>query len=208
MVKPDLTSKQKQVLEFIIKMKSKMGSSPTVREIRDHFGFKAVGTVQDHLAILQRKGYIRRSEKARDVQVLDNAGIEVGTKDTVRLPVVGQVAAGTPILAQENLEGYLHVDRSLARAKDAFLLRVQGRSMIKVGIMDGDWVIVSPQKNCENGEIAVCLLEDDATIKRFYRKQDHIVLKAENDSFKPIVVKLKEKFSVLGKVTGVIRRSV
>lgn len=200
-----LTSNQRHVLAFIIKDKAKNGSTPSLQEIQAHFGFKAIGTVQDYLKVLEKKGYIQRSSKARDIEILDNAGIEAPDKETVRLPIVGQVAAGSPILAEENLEGHMRVDRSIVRSKDAFLLRVRGTSMINAHIMDGDMVVVTPQRTCEDGEIAVCLIDGEATVKRFYKRKRYIELKPENDSMEPIIVKKDEPFYLAGRVVGVLR---
>jgi len=208
MGKKALTSNQKQVLGFVIKTKAQKGYTPSLQEIQEHFGFKAIGTVQDYLSVLQRKGYVRRSPKARDIEVLDNAGIEVPDKVTVRLPIVGQVAAGSPILAEENLEGHMRVDRSIVRSRDAFLLRVRGTSMINAHIMDGDMVVVMPQRVCEDGEIAVCLIDGEATIKRFYKRRNYIELKPENESMEPIIVKKEEPFHLVGRVIGVMRVSI
>ena len=206
--KPELTTNQKSILAFILKAKARKGNAPSLQEIQEHFEFKAIGTVQDYLFVLQKKGYIKRSPKARDIEILDYAGLEVNEGETIRLPIIGQVAAGAPILAEENLEGYLHVDRNMARSKDAFLLRVRGDSMVNAHILDGDMVVVRPQRSCENGEIAVCLLEDEATVKRFYKRRDYIELKPENDRLKPIIVGSHQKFSLVGKVCGVIRSSL
>ena len=203
-----LTSNQKQVLGFVIKAKAQKGYTPSLQEIQAHFEFKAIGTVQDYLNVLQKKGYIRRSSKARDIEILDNAGIEIPDKDTIRLPIVGQVAAGSPILAQENREGYMHVDRSIVRSKDAFLLRVRGKSMINAHIMDGDMVVVMPQRTCEDGEIAVCLIDGEATVKRFYKRKNYIELKPENDAMDPILVKKDEPFHLAGRVIGVMRTNL
>lgn len=208
MLKSELTSNQKDVLGFIIKTKSKRGGAPSLQEIQEHFDFKAIGTVQDYLSVLQKKGYIKRSPKARDIEILDHAGIDFDVCETIRLPIIGQVAAGSPILAEENREGYLHVDRSFAKSKDAFLLRVKGNSMVNAHILDGDMVVVAPQKECNNGEIAVCMIEDEATVKRFYKRRGHIELKPENDAFKTITVKPHQSFAVVGKVCGVIRANL
>jgi len=208
MEKKPLTDNQRKILEFILMTKAQKKNAPSLQEIQAHFGFRAIGTVQDYLGVLQDKGYIRRTPKARDIEVLDEDGMDFLPDELVRLPIVGQVAAGVPILAEENLEGHLLVDRQAAGAKNAFLLRVRGDSMVNAHILDGDLVIVRPQKDCENGEIAVCLVESEATVKRFYRKAAHIELKAENPLFQPIVVKPQHKFSLIGKVCGVIRLKI
>ena len=163
------------------------------------------GTVQDYLKVLEKKGYIQRSSKARDIEIRNDAGIEVYDKETIRLPIVGQVAAGSPILAEENVEGHFHVDRAIAKTKNSFLLRVRGDSMVNAHILNGDMVVVHPQKVCDNGEIAVCMIEDEATVKRFYKKRKRIELVAENEKYAPIIVGQDQPFSIVGKVVGVIR---
>ncbi|HTL47780.1 MAG TPA: transcriptional repressor LexA [Verrucomicrobiae bacterium] len=204
MEKKPLTDNQRKVLEYLLKTKAQRHNFPSLHEVQAHFGFKAVGTVQDYLSALQRKGYIRRTAKARDIEVLDSDGMDMAPEGLVRLPIVGQVAAGTPILAEENIEGHFLVDREAA-VKNSFLLRVRGDSMTGAHILDRDLVVVRPQKVCENGEIAVCLVEGEATVKRFYRRAAHIELKAENPAYQPILVKPQQKFSLVGKVCGVIR---
>lgn len=205
MEKKPLTDNQRKILEYLLKTKAQKNNAPSLQEIQAHFGFKAVGTVQDYLNALQRKGYIRRSPKARDIEILDEDGMEVVPEGLVRLPIVGQVAAGAPILAEENIEGHFLVGRESGASKNAFLLRVRGDSMTGAHILDGDLVIVRPQRVCENGEIAVCMLEGEATVKRFYRRTAHVELKAENPVYQPIVVKPHQKFTLVGKVCGVIR---
>lgn len=207
MEKKPLTDNQRKVLEFLLKTRAQKKNFPSLHEIQEHFGFSAVGTVQDYLNALQRKGYIRRTPKARDIEVLDEDGVETFPDGLVRLPIVGQVAAGTPILAEENIEGHLLVDQG-ASARNGFLLRVKGDSMVNAHILDGDLVIVRPQRACENGEIAVCMLEGEATVKRFYKRTAHIELRAENPAYRPIVVGREQKLDVIGKVSGVIRLKI
>ena len=158
MDKLPLTSNQRQVLSFIIRTKAQKGHTPSLQEIQAHFGFKAIGTVQDYLTVLQKKGYVRRSSKARDIEVLDNAGIEIPDRDTVRLPIVGQVAAGSPILAEKTGKDIcMWTGRS--PVEDAFLLRVRGKSMIQGTHYERRHGCCCAQRTCENGEIAVCLID-------------------------------------------------
>ncbi len=205
MEKKPLTDNQRKILEYLLKTRARSRNFPSLQEIQTHFGFRAVGTVQDYLNVLQKKGYIRRSPKARDIEILDDDGFDVQPDGLVKLPIVGQVAAGTPILAEENIEGHFVVSRESGAVRDSFLLRVKGDSMVNAHILDRDLVIVRPQKDCENGQIAVCLVDGEATVKRYYKRAAHIELKAENPVYKPIVVKADQAFRLVGKVCGVIR---
>ncbi len=205
MEKKPLTLNQRKVLEYLLKARARSRNFPSLQEIQQHFKFRAVGTVQDYLQVLQKKGYIRRTPKARDIEILDDDGMDFQPDGLLKLPIVGQVAAGTPILAEENIEGHFVVGGEACAGKDNFLLRVKGDSMVNAHILNRDLVIVKPQKVCENGEIAVCLLEGEATVKRFFKRADHIELRAENPAYKPILVRSGSGFSIVGKVCGVIR---
>jgi repressor LexA len=169
------------------------------------FKFKAIATVQGHLASLERKGYIKREkDKARSISV---TGLKKTLKDIIELPILGRVAAGVPILAVENIEGYVAIDKSWIKGGATFVLKVEGESMIEAGINDGDYVIVKQQATAENGEIVVSLINDEATVKRFYKDNDKITLKAENPDIKPFIYhKGDADISIIGKVTGVFRK--
>lgn len=206
----DLTPKQKKIFEFIKQTKSKKGISPAYREIMEHFGFKSIGTVQDHLNALERKGYITREPaKYRTIgcRLIGPGSFDI-LDNTVRIPVVGQISAGRLVLAIENIEGYISLDKLLVRhPKDVFALKVKGDSMINAGIYDDDFVIVRQQPTAENGQIVVALINDEATVKRFYKADDKITLKAENPNIKPFVYhKGDANISILGKVIGVYRK--
>lgn len=206
----DLTPKQRKILEFIEETKYKKGISPSYREIMEHFGFKSIGTVQDHLNALEKKGYIKREPmKYRSIgcrmvgpdshRILDN---------TVSVPVVGQISAGKPVLAEENIEGYINVDRPLIKySKDIFALKVKGDSMCGAGILNGDYVIVKKQPTVENRQIACVLIDNEATVKRFYRRKNQIELKPENSNYKSIFINkgFTDDVLILGKVIGVFR---
>ncbi|MDP8219210.1 MAG: transcriptional repressor LexA [Candidatus Theseobacter exili] len=199
----DLTRKQQNILEHII-AKWNQGHHPTLRELMEHFRFNAIGTVQGHLAALQKKGYIRRSGLARSIEPV----ISVQTNDNVlQLPIVGRIAAGMPLLAEETIEDYMTVDRGLVNSPEAFLLRVKGTSMLNAGIFDGDLVAVQPQPIVQQGQIAVVLLDgEEATLKRFYRRGKHVVLKPENPTMDPITIDPeKVPVQILGKVVAVLR---
>ena len=208
----DLTSKQKAVCDFLKKYLQEKGFPPTLREIASHFELKGPKAPQKTLQILERKGYIRRvpggSRAIEMLKYVDKDGRHGGLPyTTFSIPIVGRVRAGEPILAIENIEGYIHLDRSLVSSEDVFLLRVQGHSMIDAHIQDGDFALVKPQPNAENGEIVVALIEDEATIKRIFKKRDLIRLEPANPRIEPIVVKKGEKrITIVGKVVGIFRK--
>jgi repressor LexA len=218
----DLTERQRAVLEFIIARREKGTAPPTIDEIRRHFRWRAVGTVQDHLKALEAKGYISRSRSARGIRVLQDPAAEaaqeaglwspsrIGQNNDgggVPIPVLGEVAAGRPILAVEQVEDEWILDRKLTRGEKNFLLRARGESMTGAGINDGDYLLVRPQAAAENGEIVVAMLEDEVTVKRFYRKGRKIELRAENPAFPPIPCFPGEKdLAILGKVVAVLRK--
>ena len=203
----ELTKKQKEILEFIKKTMFKKGVSPTFREIMQFFGFKSIKTVQDHIKALEKKGYIKKDpNKSRSIILED---FSKTLKDTVRVPILGQISAGKPIFAEENIEGYINLDKFLIKhSKDIFALKVKGDSMIGAGILDGDYVIVKKQPTVENGEIACVLIDNEATVKRFYKRDTHIELRPDNDKYQPIIVtqELNKNIFVLGKVIGIFRR--
>ena len=208
-----LTQRQKEILEFIISHIEQYGYPPSIPEIQEKFSFKSPNAVSDHLEALERKGYItRRPHKSRGIEVLIQSKSEKNDSfnggNVAEVPIIGRVSAGTPILAEENLEGTLFVDRSLVRnPKGVFVLRVQGESMVNAGILDGDFVLVRQQPIAEQGEIVVVLIEDEATVKRFYKDKNKIRLQPENDTIKPIVVDSKGgSVRILGKVVGVVRK--
>lgn len=203
----DLTSKQAQILKFIADTLDVRGYPPSVREIGSAVGLRSSATVHAHLSKLEEKGYIRRARsKSRAIEILYTAGQgnkeDVGD-DVISVPIVGQVTAGIPILAEENREGALNLSRSFVRSNNVFLLRVKGDSMVEAGILNGDFVLVRQQETADSGDIVVALLEDEATVKRFFREKDCIRLQPENPAYEPIKVL---ELSILGKVIGVFRR--
>ena len=200
-----LTSRQKKVLNFLKSYTLKKGFPPTLREIAFNFGLKGPRAPQKTLVILERKGFIRRVPGgSRAIEVRD---IMPALGKTLSVPIVGRVRAGEPILAVENIEGFLNLDRDLASSGDVFLLRVQGDSMIEAHIEDGDFALVKSQSDAENGEIVVALIEDEATIKRIFKKRDLIRLEPANSTMEPIVVKKGDKkVAIVGKVIGIFRK--
>jgi repressor LexA len=202
----ELSLTQEKVLNFLKSYLQKKGFPPTLREIASHFGLRGPKAPQKTLRILEKKGYIRRVPGgSRAIEMLIPPLV---TKSQIlSLPIVGRVRAGEPILAIENIEGYIHFDRSLISSDDVFLLRVQGDSMIDAHIRDGDFALVKPQPNVENGEIAVALVDDEATIKRIFKKRDLIRLEPANPNLEPIIVRKGEKrVTIVGKVVGIFRK--
>jgi repressor LexA len=205
-----LTSTQAEVLVFVKDYLSKNGYPPTLREIASHFKLAGPKAPQKTLNILERKGYLRRAPgSSRAIEIL-NGHRRRGSHsrgETLSLPIVGTVRAGEPVLAVENIEGYVNLDRSLVSSEDVFLLRVQGDSMIEAHIQDGDFALVKPQAHAENGEIVVALVDDEATIKRVFQRRDLIRLEPANPTMEPIVVKKGEKrVTIVGKVIGIFRK--
>lgn len=201
-MKKQLTKKQEEILEFIKKRIKEKGYPPAVREICEATGLKSTSTVHGHLTRLEKKGYIRRDpSKPRAIEIVDDEFYV--HRNVVQLPLVGKVTAGEPILAVENIEETMTLPYDLVGTEDAFLLRVRGDSMFEAGIFDNDIIIVRRQNVAENGDIVVALIDDEATVKRFYKEHDHIRLQPENKAMEPIIVK---DVKILGKVIGLIRR--
>jgi len=202
----ELTERQKEVFEFLKDFLREKGFPPTLREIASHFGLRGPKAPQKTLNILERKGYIRKVPGgSRAIEILSYP--QFSLTQILPIPIIGRVKAGEPILAIENIEGYINLDRSLVSSEDVFLLRVQGDSMIDAHIQDGDFALVKPQPNAENGEIVVALIEDEATIKRIFKKRDLIRLEPANPKMEAIVVKKGEKkVTIVGKVVGIFRK--
>ena len=199
----DLTKRQQEIFDFIKRYSETNGYPPTVRDIGKAVGLASSSTVHAHLANLEKLGLLRRDPtKPRAMELLDRAGAMV--REVVRpgLPLLGQVAAGQPILAEENVEEYIETPAACGGDSGEYLLRVRGESMKNAGILDGDLVVVRPQQTARDGEIIVALVEEEATVKRFFREGDHIRLQPENETMDPILVR---DVSVLGRVVGLMR---
>lgn len=197
-----LTAKQQQILDYLKDEILKKGYPPTVREICEKVGLKSTSSVHAHLSTLEKLGYIRRDPtKPRAIEICDDSFQIVRTEMT-SLPEVGNVAAGVPILAQENITSYFPVPSEIVPSGESFVLRVRGESMINAGIFDGDRIFVNSCSTARNGDIVVALVDDSATVKTFYKEKDHIRLQPENDTMDPIIVK---DCIILGKVFGVFR---
>lgn len=201
----ELTGRQQQILDYIRSEIHRRGFPPSVREIGEAVNLSSSSTVHSHLAALEKKGFIRRDpSKPRALEVLDyrdaERGIDYGQVRAV--PVVGQVAAGSPILAAENIESTMSLPAEMAE-ESTFILRVRGDSMVDAGIFDGDFVVVRQQETADNGDIVVALVGDEATVKRFYREADRIRLQPENPTMEPIYAR---DVRILGKVVALFRR--
>ena len=200
----DLTKRQQEIFDFIKRYSAGHGYPPTVRDIGKAVGLASSSTVHAHLANLEKLGLLRRDpSKPRAIELLDRAVEQV--KSIVRpegLPLVGQVAAGSPLLAEENIEEYVAVPQLAGGDEGEYVLRVRGDSMIDVGILPGDYVVVRPQDTASDGDIVVALVGEEATVKRFFRERDHIRLQPENSTMEPI---RSRDVRVLGRVVGLFR---
>jgi len=202
-MKPNLTPRQQDILKMIRAFIAKNGFPPTIFEICAHFKFKP-SSCFDHLKSLERKGYLERSSKARSIKLKEEE-IHSVKQNGISVPIVGKVKAGVPILATENIEGFVSLDPLWAKDKDIFLLRVSGNSMQGAGILDGDLALIRIQKMAEEGEIVVALIDNEATLKRFYRKKGKVWLKSENPLHKSVWVK-DGSFQLIGKLIGIFRK--
>jgi repressor LexA len=204
----DLTKRQQEIFDFIKKYSARYGYPPTVRDIGKAVGLASSSTVHAHLANLEKVGLLRRDpSKPRAIEMLDKA--VDAAKSVVGgqsgLPLIGQVAAGQPILAEENIEDYVQVPDIAGGEEGQFLLGVRGDSMIDAGILDGDHVVVRPQDTAADGEIVVALVGEEATVKRFFKESDHVRLQPENTTMEPIRTR---DVSIVGRVVGVLRKVV
>jgi repressor LexA len=207
-----VTERQRAILDYLRGFVEEHGYPPTVREIGEAVGLRSPSTVHAHLAQLERAGLLRRDPtKPRALELTDRRReIEEPRPDVRRLPLVGEIAAGGPLLADQNIEEYLAVPEPLSRGGEEFLLRVKGDSMVDAGILDGDYVVVQRRQDADNGDIVVALagedeLADEATVKRFFRDNGRIRLQPENESLEPIYA---DHVQILGKVIGVFRQVV
>ena len=196
------SAKQQEILDYIKDEILKKGYPPTVREICETVSLKSTSSVHSHLETLEKNGYIRRDPtKPRAIEICDDSFQMIRT-EMVNLPIIGNVAAGQPILAEENIEDYFPVPADLVPSGESFVLNVRGDSMVNAGIFNGDRVFVNACSTASNGEIVVALIDDSATVKTFYKEDGHIRLQPENDSMAPIIV---DDCQILGKVFGIFR---
>lgn len=202
MAKGKISAKQQEILEYIKSQILERGFPPAVRDICEAVHLKSTSSVHSHLETLEKNGYIRRDPtKPRAIEILDDS-FNFLRREMVNVPIVGRVAAGEPLLAQQNIEDYFPIPVEYMPNGQTFMLSVKGESMINAGILDGDMVLVEQRDTAENGEIVVALIEDGATVKTFYKEEGIIRLQPENDTMDPIIV---EDVQILGKVIGVFR---
>lgn len=202
MAKGNITTKQLEILEYLKECILTNGYPPSVREICSAVNLRSTSSVHSHLSTLEKNGYIRRdSSKTRAIEIIDDE-FNPSRREIANIPIVGTVAAGQPILAEENIEGYFPIPTEFLSNNQVFMLKVKGDSMINSGIFNGDCVLVESQNTATNGEIVVALIDDSATVKTFYKESDHIRLQPENDSMEPILV---DDCQIIGKVKGLFR---
>ena len=202
-----ISKKQSEILEYIKECILKKGYPPAVREICEAVHLKSTSSVHSHLETLEKNGYIRRDPtKPRAIEIMDDSFNYLRTETEIAsIPVIGTVAAGQPLLAVENITDYFPFPANLLPNKETFILRVKGDSMINMGILDGDYIIVEQTNTAQNGEVIVALVDDSATVKRFYAEDGHFRLQPENDFMEPIIV---DHVEILGKVIRLIRTLV
>lgn len=197
-----ITTKQKEILEYIKSEIINRGYPPAVREICEAVHLKSTSSVHSHLETLEKNGYIRRDPtKPRAIEIVDD-NFNLTRREIVNVPIIGNVAAGQPLLAVENVEGYFPILADEVPKGEVFMLNVKGESMINAGIYDGDKILVKKQSVAENGEIIVALIDDSATVKTYYKEDKHYRLQPENDTMEPIIV---SELDILGKVIGLYR---
>ena len=201
-----LTSRQKLIYDFLARTVREKGYAPSIQEICSRFRIASTNGVFRHLKALEKKGYIRRVGK-RALEIISAQGRPV-LPDVREVAVLGRVPAGKPLLAEENIEGFLSVAREIATGKEVFGLKVKGDSMIDDGILDGDYVVIRRQETAENGDIICALIDSEATLKRFYRRGNTMTLRPANKNYSPIVLSQEEsgRFRILGKVVGLTRK--
>ena len=200
-----ITKKQTEILEYIKSQILNKGYPPSVRDICTAVNLKSTSSVHAHLETLEKNGYIRRDPtKPRAIEIIDD-NFNLTRREMVNVPVLGQVAAGEPLLAVENITSYFPIPAEFIPKEEVFMLNVKGESMVNAGIYDGDQIIVKQQSTASNGEIVVALVDDSATVKRFYKENGHIRLQPENDFMEPIIV---DSCEIIGKVIGLIRINI
>ncbi len=202
MAQGKISKKQEEILEYIKAQILERGFPPAVREICEAVHLKSTSSVHSHLETLEKNGFIRRDPtKPRAIEILDDT-FNLTRRELVNVPIIGRVAAGEPILAQEHIENYFPIPAEMMPNKQTFLLVIKGESMVNIGIFDGDYVLVQEEHTAENGDVVVAMVDDSATVKTFYKEEGVIRLQPENDYMDPIIVK---DAAILGKVIGVFR---
>lgn len=201
-----LTDEQSRVLSFIVQHQRDKGAPPTVREMCAAMGYRSLNNARQHLRLIERKGYIRVLKGlARGIELLIRSQEERGENE-VLVPLVGAVAAGRPITAHENIDGHITLDRNLFKGDGLFTLRIKGDSMEGIGVLHGDIIIVRQQATAQDNDIVVAIIDGEATLKRYIRKDDHIILRPENPKYEDIVVPAGQDVWIAGKMVGVMRK--
>ena len=202
MAQGKITPKQEEILEYIKSQILERGFPPSVRDICEAVHLKSTSSVHSHLETLEKNGYIRRDPtKPRAIEIIDD-NFNLTRREVVNVPIIGQVAAGQPLLAVENIENYFPIPTEFMPNAETFMLKGKGDSMINAGIFNGDKILVQKQSDAQNGDIVVALVDDSATVKTFYKEDGHFRLQPENDTMDPIIV---NECSILGKVFGIMR---
>jgi len=207
---PNLTPQQAKIFNYIVDYQKISGFPPTVREIADTFGFKSPNAVTDHLKALEKKGYIQRNKsQARALEILVREHPEPGDSSTMlSIPILGRIAAGTPLLAVENLTGNIQIDSTIINAHESFALRVRGESMVEAGILEDDYVIIKRQAVADQGDIVAVMIDDEVTLKKYYLKPDYLELVPANSTMDKMVIPKGEKqVRIVGKMVGLIRKT-
>jgi repressor LexA len=207
-----LTARQTVVYDYIVESLQTEGIPPTVREIANGLGFKSLNSVREHLRLIEKKGFVElRPGVARGIfpkkMEGKNSDSQISTPENVNiLPIIGNVSAGTPITAEENIDSSMVVDRDIFGGDNLFVFRVNGDSMVDAGVENGDFVVVHKQSSASDGEKVVVLLDGDTTLKTYFKKEDHIILHPENEIYRDIIVTPEQHFSIAGKMVGLVRR--
>ncbi len=201
-----LTDEQSRVFQFIIDYHHDYGMPPTVREITEGLGYKSPNNTRQHLRLIEQKGYLRLlNNRARGIEILVESKKEV-EQEVYNAPIIGAVAAGKPLTAIENIDGYITLDKSIFKGDGLFTLRVRGDSMIDIGVLDGDFVVVRQQSTAKNNDIVVAIMDGEATLKRYLREPDRVILRAENEAYQDIVIPADRDLVIAGKMVGVMRK--
>lgn len=202
-----LTEEQQRVFDFITAWTEENGMPPTVREIADELGYRSPNNASQHLRLIEGKGYIRRTPgRSRGIEILVETQKKETTDNSLNVPIVGDIAAGSPITAIENIDDHIALDSSIFRGEKLFTLRVKGDSMKDAGILDGDMAIIQQQPTVNNGDIAAVVIEEEATLKRYMKENNQIRLQAENPAYEDIIVKSDKDVHIAGKLSGVLRK--
>jgi repressor LexA len=209
-MKNELTERQQEILSFILEFRDENGYPPTLREIGRKFGISSTFGVKRHLDALVKKGYLNiESNASRGISIIKEDPVKLSFEENDifrKIPIVGRVAAGSPILAMENIEGSIVIDSAfMKKSQDCFALKVKGDSMVDAGIFENDLVIVTPRTEAVNGDIIVAMLEDEVTVKTFEKKKEQVRLIPQNENYEPIEIDKSKEFKIVGKVTGVVR---